>query len=177
MILCLIDYFYTECCQGRTHKSFWQHSFKSLSAWRLYLNTLGSVNTLHQYLGWPMYYFLINGDFEIFTYIKPTIQYRHVIPAPLPRTSASDWLYKLLWMACQTQKVKHINDPTKLANQRYVQLWGPPYIHTQESGWRSDVQSCITPGLPTHLVQELNAGTVDLYTQESTPILLAFSEV
>ena len=33
-------------------------------------------------------------------------------------------------------------------------------VHAQETGWRSDMQSCILPRLPTHLVQELNVGTV-----------------
>ena len=32
--------------------------------------------------------------------------------------------------------------------------------HNQETGWQSGVQSRIMPGLPAHLVQELNAGTV-----------------
>ena len=27
-------------------------------------------------------------------------------------------------------------------------------------GWQSGVRLCIMPGLPTHLVQELNGGTV-----------------
>ena len=30
----------------------------------------------------------------------------------------------------------------------------------QETGWQSVMRSCILPGLPTHLVQELNVGTV-----------------
>ena len=30
----------------------------------------------------------------------------------------------------------------------------------EETGWQSGVQSCIMPGLPTHLVQELNIDTV-----------------
>ena len=50
--------------------------------------------------------------------------------------------------------------PTKLANQSYVQLWGHQCIYAQETGWQSDVRSCIMPGLPTHLVQELYIGTV-----------------
>ena len=29
-------------------------------------------------------------------------QYRHLIPAPVDRTSASAWLYKHLWISCQT---------------------------------------------------------------------------
>ena len=30
----------------------------------------------------------------------------------------------------------------------------------QETGWKSDMRSCIMPWLPTHLVQELNVCTV-----------------
>ena len=33
-------------------------------------------------------------------------------------------------------------------------------INTQENGLQSGVRSCIIPGLPAHLVQELNVGTV-----------------
>ena len=50
--------------------------------------------------------------------------------------------------------------PTYIANQSCVQLWGHPCIHAQETGWQSGARSCIMPGLPTHLVQELNVGTV-----------------
>ena len=45
------------------------------------------------------------------------------------------------------------------ANQSYVQLWGHPFIHAQETGRESGVRSCILSWLPTHLVQELNGGT------------------
>ena len=50
---------------------------------------------------------------------------------------------------------------TKLVNESYVQMWGHPCIHTQETGWKSGVRSCIMPGLPANLVQELNVGTVN----------------
>ena len=30
----------------------------------------------------------------------------------------------------------------------------------QDTWWQSGVQSCIMAGLPTHLVQELNIGTI-----------------
>ena len=33
-------------------------------------------------------------------------------------------------------------------------------IHAQQTGWQSGVLWCILPGLPTHLEQELNVGTV-----------------
>ena len=50
-------------------------------------------------------------------------------------------------------------------NQSYVQLCCHPCIHIQDTGWQSGVRSCITSGLPTHLVQELNVGTVHLLLQ------------
>ena len=45
-------------------------------------------------------------------------------------------------------------------NQSYVQLCGHPCIHAQDTGWQSGLQSCIAPGLHTHIVQELNVGIV-----------------
>ena len=33
-------------------------------------------------------------------------------------------------------------------------------MYAQETVWRLGVWSCHMPGLPTHLVQELNVGTV-----------------
>ena len=38
---------------------------------------------------------------------------------------------------------------------------GHPLTNEQETGWQSGMRSCIMLGLPTHLVQELNVGTVD----------------
>ena len=43
-------------------------------------------------------------------------------------------------------------------NQRYVQLH--PCINTLEISWQLGLRSFIIPGLPAHLVQELNVGTV-----------------
>ena len=40
------------------------------------------------------------------------IQYRHLISAPVDRTSASVWLYKHPWITCH--KNKYINDPRSL---------------------------------------------------------------
>ena len=48
----------------------------------------------------------------------------------------------------------------QIMNQSYVQLRGSRCLHVQESGLRSVVRSCIMPGLPRNLVQELNVGTV-----------------
>ena len=36
-------------------------------------------------------------------------------------------------------------------------------IHVQETGWKLGVRSCIMPGSPKHLVQELNVCTVHAY--------------
>ena len=37
---------------------------------------------------------------------------------------------------------------------------GHSYSYAQETKWQSGLRSCIMPPLPTHLVQELNVGTV-----------------
>ena len=36
-------------------------------------------------------------------------------------------------------------------------------IHVLETLWQSDMRSCFMPGQPTHLVQKLNVGTVELH--------------
>ena len=41
-------------------------------------------------------------------------------------------------------------------------MWGHLCIHAQKTGCQSGVWSCIMPGQPTHLVQELNVGTVPI---------------
>ena len=86
-------------------------------------------------------------------------QYRHLIPAPVDRTFASAWLYKHQWIECPKNKPS-----TSTANaalyQIHVQLWGHLRFHAQKTWWRSGMRSCTKPGLPTHLVQELNDGTV-----------------
>ena len=84
------------------------------------------------------------------------IQFRHLIPAPVDRTSASARL------VAQTPKIdnmsenKHINDPHGL---RTKAVFSCEVIHAS-IGWQSVEQSCI---LPTYLVQELNAGTLGLW--------------
>ena len=50
-------------------------------------------------------------------------------------------------------KAKHINDPLSLQIKT-------SFSYALETGWRSGVWSCIMPGLPTHLVQELDVSTV-----------------
>ena len=87
------------------------------------------------------------------------LQYRHLIPATVDRTSASAWLYKHQWIECQKNKPSTSKANVAL-NQIHVQLLGHLRFHAQKTGWRSGVRSCIMSGLPTHLVQELNVGTV-----------------
>ena len=97
-----------------------------------------------------------------------SLQYRHLIPATVARTSARDWMYKHPLIAC-----KHICQthqwPTKLANQSYGQFWGHSCSYALETGWQSGMRSCIMSGLPTHLGFELNVGLylpMSLYDQD-----------
>ena len=83
------------------------------------------------------------------------IQYRHLIPAPVGRTSARAWLYKLPYITCRNNTPS--TPMTQVAWECYIQLWSDPWIHAQEIGWQSGVRSCIMSG---HLMQELNADTV-----------------
>ena len=46
------------------------------------------------------------------------------------------------------------------AKQSYIQFGGHLCIHEKETGCQPSVWSCIKHGLPRHLVQELNIGTV-----------------
>ena len=82
------------------------------------------------------------------------VQYRHLIPAPVDRTSGSAWLYKHPWITCQKMSQTH------WWPKNYFLLWGHACIFAQETGWQSGMRSCIMPGLPTHLMQELNGSTV-----------------
>ena len=41
-------------------------------------------------------------------------------------------------------------------------MWFRTCIHIQETGWQLGMWSCILPGQPMNLVQELNVGTVTL---------------
>ena len=42
-----------------------------------------------------------------------------------------------------------------------VRSWTCGLIHAQETGLQSGVRPCTMSGLPTHLLQELNVGTVE----------------
>ena len=90
------------------------------------------------------------------------LEYRHLIPAPVDRTSGSDWLYKQPWLTCQENKpstsMAHIACTSKLRSAKVIHASMP-----RKNWWKSDVRSCILPGLPTHLVQELNDRSVELW--------------
>ena len=60
---------------------------------------------------------------------------------------------------------------SQLANQSSNQLWGHPCVHFRETGWQPGVRSCFMHGLPTHLVQELNVGTVQCRHSISYPLM------
>ena len=89
------------------------------------------------------------------------VHYRHLIPAPLDRTSANAWLYKHPGTTCQRNNPSTSMTHVHVACEKsYVQLWGHSCIHTQETRLQSDMQSYIMTGPPTHWVQELNVSTV-----------------
>ena len=48
-----------------------------------------------------------------------------------------------------------------------------PYFYAQKTGWQPVVESCIMPGLPAHLVQELHVHlvqpVVELHVHTSMP--------
>ena len=51
---------------------------------------------------------------------------------------------------------------TSMIHVSYYQMWGHPCtMPSQETGWQSGVRSYVVLALPTHLLQELNVGTVD----------------
>ena len=90
------------------------------------------------------------------SWLIPWLQYRHLIPAPVYRTSASACFYKHPWITCQ-KKAKHINGPCSLCIKATFS-W--EVIHASMPGWQPGVRLCIMPWLPAHLVQELNVSTV-----------------
>ena len=90
------------------------------------------------------------------------LQYKHLIPSPVDRTSASAWLYKHLWITYQ--KHKPSTTMTHVASELKLRSIERLFMHPcQETGWQFGVWSCIMPGLPRYLVQELNAGTVHVW--------------
>ena len=66
------------------------------------------------------------------------------------------------WITCQHSKpstpMERVACESKLRSVVRSMICGR--IHAQETRWQSGVRSCIMPGLPMHLMQELNVGTV-----------------
>ena len=56
---------------------------------------------------------------------------------------------------------QHVKIKTTSMTQRIEATYSCKVNHDQKTGWQSGVRSCnILPGLPMHVVQKLNAGTV-----------------
>ena len=93
--------------------------------------------------------------------LTPGLQYRHLLPAPIDRASASAWLYKQPWITFQKISQTHRwSTYVGLLIKAYFYLWGHPRIHAQETSWQQGMRSCIMPGLPRPLVHELKVDTV-----------------
>ena len=67
---------------------------------------------------------------------------------------------------------KHINGPRSLRKLRPDVRSFILCIDVQETGWQSGAQSCLMSGLPKHLVQGINVGTVFDSTRRITDIAL-----
>ena len=77
------------------------------------------------------------------------------VSAPVDQTSTSSWI--TLNENKPSTSMAHVAGVAGRSKLRSVVR---SCIHAQETGWQSDVRSRIMPGLPTHLVQELNVCTV-----------------
>ena len=92
------------------------------------------------------------------------LQLRHLVWAPFDQMPASDWLYKHPRIMCQENKSStlftHVTCESKIGLN--VKLGTCDHIHPQETGRQSGVRS----RLPTHLLQELCAGTVQLTSHD-----------
>ena len=90
------------------------------------------------------------------------IQYRHSIPAKIDRTSASAWLNKHSRIISQISKPSSLMAAVVCKSKllSVVRSGTCGRINALETGWQSDVRSCILSGMHTHLVHELNVGTV-----------------
>ena len=62
------------------------------------------------------------------------IQYRHLIPAPVDRTSASFWLYKHPWVSCQNISQTHQYDPYILFFFQILFYFPPSNRHVNKQG-------------------------------------------
>ena len=98
------------------------------------------------------------------------MQYRNLIPAPVNRASAGGWLYKHQWISCQKNKpstsMTHATYKSKLRS-----VMGS-FMHPWLEKWVAiGFVVVYYTGMPTHLVQELNVGTVVVEDKSSTSSL------
>ena len=93
---------------------------------------------------------------------RSRLQCRHIISAPVDRMSASVWCYQHPWKTCQKLRpsLSLTNVACELKLRSVFRSWTYGCIHFQETGSQSAVRPCIMSGLPEHLVQEINFGTV-----------------
>ena len=90
---------------------------------------------------------------------KLLIQYQHLLPAPVDVDICQCLVAQNPWMKCQKL--------SQALNDHVVCDWNlrsfvRSSIHPcPDTGWQSGVRSCIMLELSTHLVQELNVGTVN----------------
>ena len=98
------------------------------------------------------------------------LQYSHLIPTPVDLTFVSARLYKQPWIKYQKEKPSSIMNDPRCFWIKATFSW--EVIDAQETGWQSGVQSCIMPRLPTHLVQDLNVGTVNYTASNSKQLYL-----
>ena len=90
---------------------------------------------------------------------KLAVQYRHVIPAPVDRTSDSVWFNKYPEITCQNNKP--IISMTRVAFELKQLSVMRSSMNPCPGNWMG-MQLCNMPVLPMHLVQELNVGIVPL---------------
>ena len=90
------------------------------------------------------------------------VQWRHLIPAPVNRTSVSDWLYKRSRIKRRKRLATHINDPRNCVSKlRLSVAYSRIHARLKLAAIECAVVYVI-PGLPARLEQELNTGTVDM---------------
>ena len=90
------------------------------------------------------------------------LQCRYLIPAPVNRMSVSAWLYKNTMDSMSKIKAKHINDLHRLQIKASFSYEVSHAFMSMKTWWSTGLWSCNMPGLPTHLVQELNVSTVPI---------------
>ena len=88
------------------------------------------------------------------------VNYRHLIPAPVDRTFASDWLYYPPWITCQQNKLS--SSMTHVACQSKLRLVVRSSLHPCPENLVAKGRAVVYYAWAalTHIVQELNVGTI-----------------